>query len=81
MNLRIRLIPMSDSSASDIKFPLKKCWKIGSHIVVVIDKSLAEQLGLDEDNTIVQEELLDDGIFLRVIKTQFDAANIETDIQ
>jgi len=55
---------MSDSAASDIKLPLKKCWKIGNNIVVVIDKSLAEKLGLDEDNTIVQEELLDDGIFL-----------------
>ena len=41
---------MSDSAASDIKLPLRQCWKIGKNSVVVIDKSLVEKLGLDGEN-------------------------------
>lgn len=59
---------MSNSTASDIKLPLKRCWKVGENSVVVIDKSLVKKLHLDEQNTIFQEEIVDDGIFLRIIK-------------
>jgi hypothetical protein len=68
MNLRIRLTPMSDSAASDIKLPLKKPWKVGKNTVVVIDKSLVERLGLDEENTIFQETIVSDGILLKIVR-------------
>jgi len=59
---------MSESQAPDIKIVLKRCWKVGNNTVVVIDKSLVERLGLDEANTIFQEELVDGGILLRIIR-------------
>lgn len=66
---------MSDIAASDIKIPLKKCWKVGTNTVVVIDKSLVRRLGLDEANTMFQEEVVDGGILLRVIRERTDTIN------
>lgn len=62
---------MSNSASSDIKFPLKQPWKVGTNCIVVIDKSLVEKLGIDE-GIVFQEELLDDGIFLRIIKPKMN---------
>jgi len=63
---------MNNSPTKDIKMPLKRCWKVGNNTVVVIDKSLVARLGVDEDNTIFQEELVDGGILLRIIRRRFE---------
>jgi hypothetical protein len=63
---------MSSSRIPHIKIPPKKCWKVGNNTVVVIDKSLVERLGVDEENTIFQEELVEGGILLRIIRRGFE---------
>lgn len=60
---------MTSSHIPHIKIPLKKCWKVGNNIVVVIDKSIVERLGLDEENTVFQEEIVNGGILLRIIRS------------
>ena len=59
---------MTNSHTPHIKIPLKRCWKVGNNTVVVIDKYLVERLGVDEDNTVFQEELVDGGILLRIVR-------------
>ena len=59
---------MTNSHTPHIKIPLKRCWKVGNNTVVVIDKSLVERLGVSEENTVFQEELVDGGIFLRIVR-------------
>jgi hypothetical protein len=66
---------MTNSHHSNIKIPLKKCWRVGNNTVVVIDKSIVERLGLDEENTIFQEEVAEGGILLRIIRQE----KLETD--
>lgn len=50
----------------------KKPWKVGKNIVVVIDKSLVQRLGIDEEITIFQEEIVDGGILLRIFRQDYD---------
>ncbi len=62
---------MIDSCLSDIKIaekPLKKPWLVGQNTVVIIDKSLVERLGIDENTTLLQQEIVDGGIFLRIVR-------------
>ena len=43
-------------------------------MVVVIDKILVERLAIEEQNTIFQEELIEGGIFLRLLRlSQFNS--------
>jgi hypothetical protein len=46
--------------------PVKKCWSVGKHIVVIIDRTIVQQLGIDADKTFVEEEVTPDGILLKV---------------
>lgn len=59
---------MDNSEISNIRIPLKKCWKIGSNTVVVIDKSLVERLGINEENTMFEQQLTEGGIILRIVR-------------
>jgi hypothetical protein len=59
------------TSLPNIKIPLKKCWKVGNNTVVVIDKTLIERLGINEENCMFEEELTDGGIFLRIVRKHF----------
>ena len=59
---------MTNSHTPHIKTRPKKCWKVGNNTVVVIDKSLVERLGVSEENTVFQEEIVEGGIFLRIIR-------------
>lgn len=62
---------MSDSVSPDIKLPLKRSWKVGNNTVVVIDKSIVERLGLDEENTIFQEKIVNGGILLKIVREDY----------
>lgn len=53
-------------STDNSSFPLKKCWSVGEHILVIIDKEIVKRFGINDDSTYVQEEVTDDGILLRV---------------
>jgi hypothetical protein len=59
---------MDNSASTDIKIPLKKCWKVGNNTVVVIDKRLVERLGINEENCMFEEELTNGGIVLRIVR-------------
>lgn len=59
---------MVNSELSDIKIPLKKCWKVGDNTVVVIDKTLVERLGINEENTMFEQQLTEGGIILRIVR-------------
>jgi hypothetical protein len=62
---------MNNSSISAINSPInpiKKCWNVGSNTVVVIDKSIVRKLGINENNTLLEEEITQDGILLRIRK-------------
>jgi hypothetical protein len=66
-----------NSSSSDLNtihhLPLKRAWKVGSNIVVVIDKSIIKRLGISEENTLLQEEIVEGGILLRIVtKNEYD---------
>jgi hypothetical protein len=62
---------MVNSNTPHIKIPLKRCWKVGNNTVVVIDKSLVERLGVNEENTMFHEEIVDGGILLRIIRQDY----------
>ena len=64
---------MTDNSNSqDITItpdrPLKKPWLVGQTTLMVIDKSLVEKLRIDENTTLLQQEIADGGIFLRIVR-------------
>lgn len=50
----------------DSSVPVKKCWSVGPHILVVIADELVKRFGITEDRTYVQQEVTDDGILLRI---------------
>jgi hypothetical protein len=54
------------SGSTDSSPPLKKCWCVGKHTVVILDKDIVERFGITEHNTYVEQKVTDDGILLRV---------------
>jgi hypothetical protein len=54
------------SVSTDSSVRLKKCWSLGRLILVVIADDIVKRLGINGDNTYVQQEIIDDGILLRV---------------
>ena len=68
----INTIPVADSEKEPQtpSLPLKKAWNVGSNIVTVIDKSLVKRLGINEDNTLFQQQIVEDGILLRIIRKE-----------
>lgn len=46
--------------------PIKKCWQVGTNMVVVIDNSIVKELGINGDDTFLEQELVEDGILMRI---------------
>jgi hypothetical protein len=71
---------MDDSSTSAINStsinPVKRCWNVGANTVVVIDKSIVQKLGINENNTLLEEEITPDGILLKIRKISNQDLNI-----
>ena len=57
-NIRINVLPK----------PMKRCYRIGSIVIITIDKSIVEKLGIDPNNTIFEQEITGDGILMRLRK-------------
>jgi hypothetical protein len=63
---------MNDSVTKDIRvskeeiLPLKKCWPVGPHTVVILDDKIVRDLGINTDDTYVEEQITSDGILLRI---------------
>jgi hypothetical protein len=53
---------------SSVINPIKKPWSVGTNIVVILDKKLVEELEINEENTLLEEIPVDNGILLRVRK-------------
>ena len=68
---RRRRITADNTESPNIKTPpaLKMCWKVGRNFVVVIDSTLVEKLGIDE-NTLLEEEITKEGILLRIVSVR-----------
>ncbi len=64
---------MNDSLNSDIKnttvkIPIKKCWKISEIFFVALDKSIVQNLGINENDTFLEQEITNEGILMRIKK-------------
>lgn len=61
---------MNDTPNSVIKNtvqkPFKKCWRVGSNTVVVIDKSIVQKLAITEEDTFLEQEIISEGILMRI---------------
>ena len=59
-NSTIRNISVSESKI----LSLKKCFPVGRHIVVILDDSIVQRLGITE-GSYVEEEITQNGILLK----------------
>jgi hypothetical protein len=48
--------------------PIKKPWSVGTNTVVVIDKKFVDGLGINEENTLLEQIPVENGILLRIRK-------------
>jgi hypothetical protein len=66
---------MDNSSSSNInstaKYPIKAVIKIGKVTTVSLDKLIVKRLGIT-DETFFQQELCEDGIYLRIVRKYMD---------
>lgn len=61
---------MNNNTFNDIKVAnpppsVKPVFAVGQNIVVILDKKIVQKLGISEDNTLVQQEITEDGILLK----------------
>jgi hypothetical protein len=63
---------MDKSSFSGVdtstKHPIKSVLTVGNVTLVPLEKSIVNRLGITENNTFFQEEVVNEGILLRMIK-------------
>ena len=62
---------MNNPSTSNLKEPppVKQLWEIAGKHLVIIDESIIQKLGINDDSiTFVEQELTDDGILIRIAK-------------
>jgi len=56
-----------DYDISGAANPIKTPWSLGPNItVVVLDKKLVDALRINEENTLLEQILVDNGILLRI---------------
>lgn len=53
---------------ADPLLSLKKVFSIGSNIVIIIDKSIVNRLAITEESTLFQQEIVEDGILLHIVR-------------
>ena len=63
---------VSNNVELSMSLPRKKLWKVSNITIIVIDRTLIEKMGIDEENIIFEEELTEGGIFLRLINNSSD---------
>ena len=65
-----RELSINNSSNSDLKDSqkiLKQIWPVGNKHLVIIDDSIIQKLGINDNiTTFVEQELTNDGILMRV---------------
>ena len=45
---------------------LKKCWKINGIFLVALDPSIVQKLGINENDTFLEQEQVEDGILMKI---------------
>lgn len=64
---------MNDSTTKDVRissknsFPLKRCWSVGTRVIIVIDDSIVQKLKITDD-TYVKQEITKEGILLKITR-------------
>lgn len=61
---------MSTTNSLDKKCSLKKVWKIGAKHVIVIDAEIVRRLGISEDNTMFEQQLVDGNVLLKLVRKE-----------
>lgn len=46
--------------------PIKKCWKINEIFLVALDPSIVQKLGINENDTFLEQEQFEDGILMKI---------------
>ncbi|HLN34065.1 MAG TPA: hypothetical protein VK250_02155 [Nitrososphaeraceae archaeon] len=62
---------MNSASISDLKDSqkiFKQLWRVGNKHLVIIDESIIQKLGINDNITFVEQELTEDGILMRIKK-------------
>jgi hypothetical protein len=65
---------LNDSAISNLNnshkhYNWKQIWQLGNKHLVIIDESIIQKLGINDDlTTFVEQELTDDGILMRIRK-------------
>jgi hypothetical protein len=58
---------LSNYNLKDSQLPFKQLWEIADKHLVIIDESIIEKLGINDNlTTFVEQELTDDGILMRI---------------
>ena len=60
---------MNRASISDLKDSqkiFKLLWQVGNKHLVIIDESIIQKLGINDNITFVEQELTDNGILMRI---------------
>jgi hypothetical protein len=62
----------SEISNKDFDNPIKKCWKLGDTTLVAVDKSIVNKLGINENDTFLEQIITDNGdILMQVRKIEY----------
>lgn len=54
--------------------PIKRCYRIGSNIVVSIDKEIVEKLKISEEDTILEQQIVGESILMKIKKVENSVA-------
>lgn len=63
----INTIPVAENHPKTKPLTVKRLWCVGKNMVTVIDKSIVTRLGITEENTLFQQEIVEGGIFLKIV--------------
>lgn len=57
-------------SKKDSEYPHKRCYLIGRTWVVGIDTEIANKLQISEENTVLEQQIVVDGILMKIKKLE-----------
>lgn len=58
----------TENKIQDLDIPIKKCWKVGDIILVVIDRLIVQKLEINGVDTFLEQKITDSGNILMEIK-------------
>jgi hypothetical protein len=68
----------SDTNNKYFDNPIKKCWNAGGHILVIVDKSIVNKLGINENDTFLEQIITENGdILMQIRKIEYKTKSTE----